>query len=74
MPTGIFHEFSRQRRKMILIHKTIGFTINLMSFVSPKLAGKLALTIFSTPVTAVINRMGISEVIVFFFIFIYLVN
>jgi len=34
---------------MILIHKTIGFTINLMSFVSPKLAGKLALTIFSTP-------------------------
>ena len=34
---------------MIFLHKTIGFIINILSFASPKLAGKIALSIFSTP-------------------------
>lgn len=34
---------------MIIVYKTIGFIINLMSLVVPKLAGKLALSIFSKP-------------------------
>ena len=49
MPTSLFHEFSKQRRKMILLYKTIGLTINLMSYISPKISGRLAWSIFSTP-------------------------
>ena len=34
---------------MIILYKTIGFIINILSFISPKLAGKIALTLFSKP-------------------------
>ncbi|QRM87955.1 alpha/beta fold hydrolase [Lacinutrix sp. WUR7] len=34
---------------MNFLSKTIGFFINLISYISPKLAGKLALSLFSTP-------------------------
>lgn len=34
---------------MKIIQKLIGFFINVISFISPKLAGKIALSLFSTP-------------------------